>query len=88
MVFAFREAEASAELLHPQNAGFGRAEHHDRVEGGKVDASLKMSTAKTTSISPSRSFSSERARGAPVDPVWTFALRMPFCRKNSVMKSA
>ena len=37
-LFALGESEASAELLGPQDSGLGGAEHHDRVEGGEVDA--------------------------------------------------
>ena len=38
VVFVGRESEFSTELLHPQNAGVGGAEHYDGVEGGEVDA--------------------------------------------------
>ena len=79
-----REPEFSTELLQPQNAGFGGAEHHDGVEGGVVDALVEdIDDEEHVEVAVAQLF--ERAgSGRPPDrccPVWTDAARTRRCRK-------
>ncbi len=80
--FPVGDAEAAAELLQPEDAGLGGAQHHDGVDVGQVDALVEHVDREDDIEIAALSCSRRRARGALSGPEWTATARMPCSRRT------